>query len=159
MFFVKEVRSQDAEFLWTLMNQKELLAALREAPTSLEDWRFAAAEWSKDADEQNYILWDGTVPIGWVGVNGLCSKDKYPWLKIAALLPEYQGKGHGQAAIMELAAMLKNQGFFGLRLYTDQDNIKAQRCYHKCGFTVIKETGQKMANGETVKRYLMEKTF
>ena len=86
---LRAVSDADAQFLAFIMNTDTVLNALNEIPTQLEDWADAIREWSKDNDEEDYIISDDEGPIGWLGINSLESADKVAYLKLAAILPEY----------------------------------------------------------------------
>ena len=83
------VTENDAEFLQKLMNNEAVMAILNEVPTTLSVWVDAIKKWTQDADEEDYIIFDETTPIGWLGVNGLSSTDKKAYIKMIALLPQY----------------------------------------------------------------------
>ena len=92
---IKSVCNNDAKFLHLLMNNPSVLQRLNEVPTEQQDWIDAVNEWSHDDDEEDYIVFDGNTPIGWLGVNGLLGEDKTAYLKMAVFLPDYQGHGFG----------------------------------------------------------------
>ena len=150
------VSDTDAQFLTFIMNTDSVLNALNELPTQLEDWVDAIREWSKDNDEEDYIITDGEIPIGWLGINSLESADKVAYLKLAAILPEYHNKGIGCYAINQVIEMLRQRKYLKVALYTDQENYKARACYSKCGFEVTETFMEEMANKKTVARCKME---
>ena len=153
---IKPVCRNNAKFLYLLMNESRILQRLNEVPTELQDWIDAINEWFCDDDEEDYILFDGNTPIGWLGINGLLGKDKAAYLKMVVLLPSYQGYGFGTFAIRELMRRLKHRGFEKIVLYTDSDNDQAQACYQKCGFRVVESLVETMSNGMAVSRFKME---
>lgn len=153
---IQSVCENDAEFLYLLMNCPPVLQRLNEVPTKQQDWIDAISEWEHDDDEEDYIVFDGNTPIGWIGVNGLLGGDKVAYLKMAALLPDYQGHGFGAFAIRELMCHLKHSGFEKIILYTDSDNYNAQACYQKCGFQIVESLVETMSNGMAVSRLKME---
>ena len=153
------VNEKDAVFLNELMNNGEVMTALNEVHTAAELWVDAIAEWNKDDDEEDYIIFSGDVPVGWLGINGLLSEDKRAYIKMIALLPEYQNCGIGQYVINQITDHLKRRGYVSVGLYTNQNNIRAQQCYIKCGFNVTAETVQKMSDGADVKRFKMERSL
>ena len=53
-------------------------------------WADAIIERGQDSDEEDYIIFDELVPIGWLGLNGLSSEDKKAYIKVIALIPSYQ---------------------------------------------------------------------
>ena len=153
---LRAVSDGDAQFLTFIMNTDSVLNALNELPTQLEDWVDAIREWSKDNDEEDYIITDGEIPIGWLGINSLESADKVAYLKLAAILPEYHNKGIGRYAINRVIEMLQQRKYMKVALYTDQENYKARACYSKCGFEVTETFMEEMANKKTVARCKME---
>lgn len=153
---LRAVSDSDAQFLTLIMNTDSVLNALNELPTQLEDWVDAIKEWSKDNDEEDYIIIVGEIPIGWLGINGLESADQVAYLKLAAILPEYHNKGIGCYAINQVIEMLRQRKYLKVALYTDQENYKARACYSKCGFEVTETFMEEMANGKTVARCKME---
>lgn len=153
------VNEKDAVFLNELMNNEEVMTALNEVHTAAELWVDAIAEWEKDDDEEDYIIFSGAVPVGWLGINGLLSEDKRAYIKMIALLPEYQNCGIGQYVVNQISDDLKRRGYVSVGLYTNQNNIRAQQCYIKCGFKITDETVQKMSDGADVKRFKMERAL
>ena len=152
---LRTVTAKDAGFLFSVMNTGSILEALNEVPTTFSDWQNAIQDWNKDEDEEDYIiLWEDT-PVGWLGINGLSSSNRNVYLKIVALLPEYQGFGTGAAAIRQIIQMLQQRGYSRVSLYTDQDNSKAQACYRKCGFQITESLMDESSNGKMVPRYKM----
>ena len=152
---IRPVNESDAEFLYQLMNCPSLLERLNEVPTTRQDWTDAISEWLKDEDEEDYIVLAGCIRTGWLGVNGLLGGDGIAYLKMAAFLPEYQGKGYGTCSIREVLDSLKQRGIEQVFLYTDSDNAPAQACYRKCGFTVAENLTETMSNGKDVDRVKM----
>ena len=148
------VSPADAPFLTQLMNHPAILLRLHQPVTTLSDWEEAIALWLSDDDEKGYILFAGTRPIGWFALNSLLSPK--PYLKIAVLLPEYQGRGIGQFALMQLLTQLKAAGFTSAGLFTDCDNQIAQACYQRCGFRVIRTTRETWPDGSACPQYEME---
>lgn len=152
----RPVCQDDAGFLNTLMNDPSVLQALNEVPTTLQDWTDAIGEWAADEDEEDYIVCDGAVPIGWLGINGLLNEDRTVYLKMAAFLPAYQDRGFGTRAVRELLKVLKHRGIEKVILYTDRDNVRARACYQKCGFRAVGSLTETMSNGKNVPRIRME---
>lgn len=153
---ILNVCEDDAVFLHRIMNDKNILNALDEIPTQLSDWIDAISAWNCDSDEEDYIIFDGETPIGWLGINGLLSEDKIAYIKIIVLLAQYQNKGVGAYVINQFLDILKSRGFVVMALYTNENNFRAQNCYMKCGFKVTEKLTEEMANGKLTKRYKMQ---
>lgn len=152
---ILDVCETDAKFLYELMNDDSVLKAQNEVRTELSDWKEAIAAWNCDPDEEDYIIYNEGVPAGWFAVNGLLSDDKKVYIKMIALLPQYQNKGIGFYAINHFLEALGLRGYEEAVLYTNRNNYSAQKCYQKCGFTIKEELFQKMSDGNIVKRYKM----
>ena len=150
-----KVQKSDAEFICKLMNDKSLLLALQERETPLGVWSYVISGWLKDDDDEDYILYFDGKPVGWLGISGLMSYTQRPLIKMLAILPEYQNLGVGTYAVHFAIENLRSRGYLSLDLHTDQSNIKAQKCYQKCGFEIIGSITQKMSNGTIVERYTM----
>lgn len=154
-----KVNERDAQFLQELMNNESVMAVLNEVPTTLNVWIDAIIEWKQDIDEEDYIIFNESTPIGWLGINGLSAEEKKVFIKMIALLPQYQNSGIGQYVLNEIIESLRIRGYVSIGLYTNQSNIQAQQCYLKCGFDVTSVIEQKMSNGTVVKRYIMERSI
>lgn len=107
---LREVAEGDAEFLFRLMNDSAVRKALGEPPTLMSDWEQAIAAWEEDPDEEGYLVCLQGEPVGWFAVNGLLAEDGGVFLKMAALLPEYQNRGIGTAVLRELLGRLRGKG-------------------------------------------------
>ena len=149
------VSEEDAHFLCAVMNTDRILEALNEVPTTLGDWQSAIREWRNDDDEEDYLIFQDEIAVGWLGINGLSSADSTVFLKLVALLPQYQGLGIGAAAIRQVIEILRQRGYSCVSLYTDQDNRRAQACYRKCGFRITESLMDESSNGKIVPRFRM----
>lgn len=155
--FYRPVQDTDAPFLSHLMNQPSLLQRLHQLPTTKKDWDEAIFLWLRDPDETGYILLFDQMPIGWFAFNGLMGE--IPYLKIAVLLPDFQGRGIGSRILIQLLQQLKRDGYSSVRLFADQDNLPALACYRKCGFRVLGTSEESWPDGSTILQYEMEKRF
>ena len=54
------------------------MSIFNDYPTELREWKFAIEEWLQDEDEKDFIIisQENELPIRWVGINGLQSKDR-----------------------------------------------------------------------------------
>lgn len=153
---IRKVIEKDADFLFSLMNNESVLDSLSEIGTSLETWEVAVSEWNNDVDEEDYVILDNDIPIGWLAINNLTSQEKQAFVKMIAILPHRQGLGIGTYVINRIIQNLKLRGYESIALYTDQNNVKAQNCYKRCGFVIIDTMDRKMPNGKYIPRYKME---
>ncbi|MBQ8313447.1 MAG: GNAT family N-acetyltransferase [Clostridia bacterium] len=154
---LRPIETGDAPFLHTLMNTPALMARLHQPATTLRDWEDAIALWHSDPDEKGYIVTEDEQPIGWFAVNDLLSPSRIPYIKMAVLLPEHQHRGIGRKVIEQLCSQLQSEGYPAVRLFTDADNLPAQRCYQGCGFRIIATLEEPWPDGSTLLRCEMEK--
>ncbi len=153
---IKNVEHSDIVFLFQIMNDPQIMKALNELPTSQEDWVEAVNCWKNDDDELDFIIWNDGKQIGWFAFNGVQSPNKTVYLKMAVILPQYQHKGIGAYALFQLLEVMKRKGFVKVILFTNQENVRAQRCYQKCGFRITEELTQEMPDNTLAARYKME---
>lgn len=156
---LRPVNTGDAAFIHTLMNTPALMARLHQPATTLADWEEAVALWLGDPDEKGYIVTEDDQPIGWFAVNDLLSPSRIPYIKMASLLPAWQGQGIGRQVIAQLCSQLQAEGYPTVRLFTDADNLTAQRCYQRCGFRIIATLEEPWPDGTTLLRCEMEKSL
>ena len=152
---IRSVSAGDAEFLLQLMNEPAVMKALNEVPTEKRDWEEAVSAWSEDADEEGYIVLSSGRPIGWFAVNGLLADDHTAFLKMAALMPAYQGKHIGRYVLTQILENLRSRGITSVQLFTNQNNLAAQKCYKECGFSVAEALEEQMSDGVIARRYRM----
>lgn len=154
---IKNVEHSDAIFLFQLMNDAQIMKALNELPTTQEDWLEAVDCWKKDNDELDFIIWNNGNQIGWFAFNGAQSPNRIVYLKMAVILPRYQNKGVGAYVLTQLLEIMKRKGFVKVILFTNQENIRAQKCYQKCGFRITENLTQEMSDKTLTARYKMER--
>lgn len=153
------VKEEHAEFINIIANNQELMNIFNDKSTQLRDWQLAIEEWLQDEDEKDFIIIrkEDKLPIGWIGINGLQSKDGSAWIKMIAILPEYWGKNFGSSTVKEVKDMLKSMGYKKVLLWTDEHNTRAQLCYRANNFKVIGEKKDTVGNMGIIKdRILME---
>ncbi len=83
----------------------------------------------------NYIVYDGEIPIG---VVGLYSYNEYPddsWLSWFGVLEEYRKKGYASTIFDFFEHIAKEKGYTSIRVYTDETFDKAINLYEKKGMT------------------------
>ena len=101
---------------------------------SLEEWQRILS--SNDKDQQNFIIFYGTVPLARLRINGLLNLDM-AWISMLVVSRQYHRKGIGRYAIKFLEEFVSKKGFQKIGIHTTDDNIPAQNLYRKCGYDVI----------------------
>lgn len=135
------LKEEHIPFLYELLNIPAIMAALHMVPTTMEIWQEAYGIWASDPDEENYIVESGSMPIAWLSLNGLASGIT-AWIKMLVVHPQYQRAGVGTFAIAEAEQILKRRIFDKLCIQTTADNLPAQQCYEKYGFSRIPSLNQ-----------------
>lgn len=59
----------------------------------------------------------------------------YWWIQSLYIVPEHRGTGLIDRLLDHVAHAAQEAGALDLRLYADASNDRAQRAYHRCGFT------------------------
>ncbi|MGG7164078.1 GNAT family N-acetyltransferase [Clostridium ihumii] len=153
------VKKEHACFINEIANNEELMKIFHDNHTNIADWKEAIRIWLADKDEIDFIIVtkNDKTPIGWVGINGLESKDKNVWIKMIAILPSYWSKNYGSNTIKIIKNELKKRGYKRISLWTDEDNVRAQLCYKANNFKIIDKKKDTVGNKEIIKeRLLME---
>ena len=140
-FQVTPMKKNHVPFLYELLNTPEIMDALHMKKNTVDTWQEAYETWARDTDEENYIIEEGTAPVGWLSLNGLDSGTT-AWIKMLVVHPSFQHIGAGTFAISEAERMLRERVFDKLCIQTTSDNIPAQCCYEKYGFVRNKHTDQ-----------------
>lgn len=83
----------------------------------------------------------GSTPVAWLSLNGPASGIT-AWIKMLVVHPQYQRAGVGTFAIAEAEQILKRRIFDKLYIQTTADNLPAQQCYEKYGFSRIPSVNQ-----------------
>ena len=133
---LKAMEKKDIPFLSELLNLPLIRQTLHMGATTVQDWDAACADWESDPDEENYIIWLGGVPVGWLSVNGLMDGET-AWIKELVIHPEHHRQGFGTIALDIISVVLGSRNYRKILLHTDYDNIPAQKCYEKNGFHQI----------------------
>ena len=139
--YLTPMKEEHIPFLYVLLNIPEIMDALHMAPTTLANWQEAYGIWASDPDEENYIVESGSTPVAWLSLNGLASGIT-AWIKMLVVHPQHQRAGVGTFAIEEAEQILKRHIFDKLYIQTTADNLPAQQCYEKYGFSRIPSVNQ-----------------
>ena len=70
-------------------------------------------------------------------------------------MPACQGKQIGPYVVKRILDHLRSKGIASVQLFTNQDNLPAQKCYTKCGFTIAGSLKEQMSDGTIASRYRM----
>ena len=92
---------------------------------------------SHDPYEENFILYMGALPCGWLKVNGLDNPDD-AWISMMAVEPKYHRLGIGTVAVGYAEEVLRSRHKRRALVRTTEDNIAAYNLYKSCGFAVKK---------------------
>lgn len=147
------LEEKDMRFLFELLNNESILAALHIEKMSYDEWLDVYKKyWKNDTDEKNFILFFGNKPAGWLKINGLDGNDT-AWLSMLAVAPEYQRKGLGTAAVSFFEEYIYGSGFSSAGIHTTEDNSAAQSLYKKCGYGITEQAVTVTGNGSKIMSY------
>ncbi len=101
---------------------------------------------SRDPDEENFILYMGEIPCGWLKVNGLDNPED-AWISMLVVEPKYHRLGIGVHAVGYAEEFLKSRRKRRVCVWTTEDNIAARGLYESCGFAVSKTLEDTSSDG------------
>lgn len=128
--------------------------ALHGKNISLDEWEKILSK--NDPDEENFLICQGAVPVAWMRLNGLCSKET-AWVSMLAVSSARHRQGVGSFALQYAEIMLQSRGFCRLKIHTTTDNIPACNLYQKLGYTVANIDECITGDGIKRARYTYEK--
>ena len=129
----KPMQKEDVAFVVDLLCEDSVKADLHLDDTPRAQWEKILRKNLRDRDELNFILYRGGDAAGWLKLNGLRG-DKL-WISMLAVHPAHQGQGAGRFAVRHAEQIAREKGFAQLWIQTTQDNLPAQACYEKLGYT------------------------
>lgn len=91
---------------------------------------------SRDPDEENFLIYIGALPIGWLKVNGLDGGD-IGWISMLAVERDFRRHGAGRFAVDFAESFSASKGKQFVRIKTTEDNFPARTLYEICGYTVV----------------------
>ena len=141
-----EVKRGDLPYLCELYNRAELLDRLGAGVLDIEDWDEAFEQWREDDDEEDYIIYYGSDPAGWVKLSGLESGD-CGWISMLVIDPEFRGQGISKDCIRLAEDIFIEKGINNAAMHVYSSNAAAEKCCLSCGYTPVPDdTG----DGESV---------
>lgn len=152
-FSIRELRDDDAEALYELMNRPESMRYLPDRFESIDEMREVVA-WLRsnygkpDFTRLSYAIARGRELAGWVSVGPLPSDESKRELAYC-VSPELQGRGLAGRAAAAFVRRLREGGLAdGLWAEVDADNAASIRVLRKCGFAPAGESAAD-ENGRT----------
>lgn len=112
---------------------------LNTANISLREWKEILS--AKDPDEKHLIICKGAMPVAYMKINGLLSKNEAR-LSMLFVAKNFQRQGVGSFAIRYAEQYSKEKGFGSVSVQTDIDNLAAKSCCLKCGYRMYEQTSK-----------------
>ena len=143
------MQNEYIEFVYEIKHSDHNKAALHGDNMTLDEWDQVCKKNLQDPDEANFIIRMGVVPVAWLKVNGL-QGDGTAWISMLIVHEKFQHQGIGSYAVRLAEDFARLRGFKGVGIHTNVDNISAQNCYKKLGYTITEEN--ECTNGDGQKR-------
>jgi ribosomal protein S18 acetylase RimI-like enzyme len=96
-------------------------------------------------------------PIGYLSLTVHSATDAE--LNKLYLLPEYQGRGHGQAMLARAEEIARQRGCTELRLRVNKSNERALRSYARAGFQIVDSLVADIGEGFVMDDHVLAKTL
>lgn len=159
MITFHSLEENNMRFLSELLNNESILAALHNEKLSYDEWLDVYRKyWKNDTDEKHFIMFCEDNPAGWLKINGLDGNGT-AWLSMLAVVPEYQRKGLGIAAVSFFEEYISDRGFSSAGINTTEDNSAAQKLYKKCGYEITERSESVMGDGSKMISYTFFKNL
>ena len=143
MYEIKLLTKENIPFVCELMSEENNVSALHTNIISFEEWDRTFAETENDYDEENFIIYNNSIPCAWLKLNGLQSKDT-AWISMLVVSEKFMRQGVGEFAVDFSINYLKQRNFQEIKLWTTTDNWAAIELYQKCGFVIFKSKANRL---------------
>lgn len=150
-----EVTRSDLPYLCELYNRAGIPDDLGAGKLDIDDWDEAFEQWREDGDEENYIVYYGSDPAGWVKLSGLESGD-CGYISMLVIAPEYRGLGISRECIALAEEIFIEKGINTAAMHISTSNTAAEKCCISCGYTLVSEDTPDDGNVMYIKEDLNE---
>lgn len=143
MYEIKLLTKENIPFVCELMSEENNVSALHTNIISFEEWDRTFTETENDYDEENFIIYNNSIPCAWLKLNGLQSKDT-AWISMLVVPEKFKHQGIGKFAVEFVIDYLAKRRYQHIKLHTTEDNLPAIRLYEKSGFRLIENKEDKL---------------
>lgn len=143
MYEIKLLTKENIPFVCELMSEENNVSALHTNIISFEEWDRTFTETENDYDEENFIIYNNSIPCAWLKLNGLQSKDT-AWISMLVVSEKFKHQGIGKFAVEFVIDYLAKRRYQHIKLHTTEDNLPAIRLYEKSGFRLIENKEDKL---------------
>ena len=143
MYEIKLLTKENIPFVCELMSEESNVSALHTNIISFEEWDRTFAETENDYDEENFIIYNNSIPCAWLKLNGLQSKDT-AWISMLVVSEKLKHQGIGKFAVEFAIDYLAKRRYQHIKLHTTEDNLPAIRLYEKSGFRLVENKEDKL---------------
>lgn len=150
------IPAAESEARFITMFYSQNMAILHGGVISFDEWKRALS--SNDLDEQHFLICRGCMPVAWLKINGLQSRD-IAWISMLAVSTPYQRQGAGMYAVKYAEEFIRAKGIAKVGIRTTDDNAPAQNLYRKCGYAITKRRERTTGDGVQRMEYTFEKEF
>ena len=148
------IPAAESEARFITMFYSQNMAILHGGVISFDEWKRALS--SNDLDEQHFLICRGCMPVAWLKINGLQSRD-IAWISMLAVSTPYQRQGAGMYAVKYAEEFIRAKGIAKVGIRTTDDNAPAQNLYRKCGYAITKRRERTTGDGVQRMEYTFEK--
>ena len=129
---IQQATYEDAGIISMLYDQN--IEALHGSSVSIVEWEGMLSE--KDIDESNFIVYQGSIPVAWLKINGLLNDD-IAWISMLVVDRKYHRKGVGTYAVKYAEKFIKAKGIECICINTTDDNNSAKSLYTACDYDLF----------------------
>jgi ribosomal protein S18 acetylase RimI-like enzyme len=149
--------AQDIPFLHSLFKDPINKNALHAKDFTLAEWQETFAASQTDSDEELFIITQNGIPVAWLKINGLDGDTA--WIAMLVVDSQHHRQGIGSFAVRFAEEYVLARGFTQIGIHTTVDNISAQECYTKAGYTITDSGECHGSDGVNRNGYTLMKSF
>ncbi len=142
----------EARFVTMFYRQNE--TALHGGNITFDEFKMMLS--AEDADEQNFLICRGCMPVAWLKINGLLGNNT-AWISMLVVSDKHQHQGLGTFAVCFAEKYVIEKGFKRIGIKTSEDNVIAQKLYEKCGYSLEDQRETVYGDGAVMTEYTMIK--
>jgi GNAT superfamily N-acetyltransferase len=156
MFSAKPLTEEVLMCISCFMSEEDTLNALHEERISYKQWKEVYKLWLAKPYEKIFVLYFGSIAVGWMKLNGF-EKQDMAWISVLVVGSKFRRMGAGIFAVKFAEEYIKNNGINKVGIHTTKDNVRAQKLYLKCGYTITNKYPCTTPDGKENVHYTFEK--
>lgn len=151
----KPMEIEDGKFLYDIFQCKEYGKMFYEEDTDIDTWKKPIEKMKNNPKSHQFIVYRENEPIGWTGYTDDENEESLASLQIIIIKLDYLGSGYGTLILDNMKDLLRDSNKKKLKLWTQEYNMRAQKCYLRNGFKIIGREKAEVNGGEAIEDFFI----